>query len=150
MDRKGADLKGAGLEGGFNGATSFQKWIEAFSHPLPHFAYICFNGATSFQKWIGLTILFFPMLEMAGFNGATSFQKWIEAFSHPLPHFAYICFNGATSFQKWIAVSAVIDIESKNVFQWSHFISEMDSEIDRWARCPRNVVSMEPLLFRNG
>ena len=41
---------------GFNGATSFQKWIAQFCTAL------CwqmrrFNGATSFQKWIGENVL---------------------------------------------------------------------------------------------
>ncbi len=43
---------GAGLPGGFNGATSFQMWIGSSTVPLKVPLIMCFNGATSFQMWI--------------------------------------------------------------------------------------------------
>ena len=37
------------------------------------------------------------------------------------------CFNGATSFQKWIESTCRIgSLSNMKVFQWSHFLSEMD------------------------
>ena len=38
----------------------------------------CFNGATSFQKWIEITVVIYGNHVGSGFNGATSFQKWID------------------------------------------------------------------------
>ena len=61
-------------------------------------------------------------------------------------------FNGATSFQKWIDESElfVILIEKYRPFQWSHFFSEMDSSKKIADSLGVPIVSMEPLLFRNG
>jgi hypothetical protein len=64
-------------------------------------------------------------LSLMGFNGTTSFQKWIVAIVAILALIGTYCFNGATSFQKWIGF--VINI---------NFLL--------------NLVSMGPLLFRNG
>ena len=63
--------------------------------------------------------------KLSSFNGATSSQKWIVVPTHSAPLFKLDSFNGATSSQKWIAVH-----ES---------VSFMES-----------VVSMGPLLLRNG
>ena len=43
-------------------------------------------------------------------------------------------------------------MEQKSVlrFQWSHFFSEMDSKMKKQALFTLLIVSMEPLLFRNG
>ena len=62
----------------------------------------------------------------------------------------YMCFNGATSFQKWIGVQERDRAWTSLLFQWSHFFSEMD-RIDLIATAMLlMMVSMEPLLFRNG
>jgi len=63
----------------FNGATSFQKWIDGFYIGSGRIVDVRFNGATSFQKWIaGVDRRMSHRLY--GFNGATSFQKWIEIY----------------------------------------------------------------------
>ena len=59
------------------------------------------------------------------FNGATSFRKWIEQFSKCIPY-------------------------CDNLFQWSHFFSEMDSHSRLEGMVTGVFVSMEPLLFGNG
>ncbi len=62
----------------FNGATSFQKWIDEQITDGYNVNY-SFNGATSFQKWIDGSARRQPKTHEHRFNGATSFQKWIEA-----------------------------------------------------------------------
>ena len=115
------------------------------------FSKTSFNGATSFQKWIDLvvrlTLLTFSPFQWSHFFsemdrlvrrdhkiGVRKVFQWSHFFSE-MDRVA-CCFpgrsrdfrfNGATSFQKWIAD---IKIKGSNVadlgFQWSHFFSEMD------------------------
>ncbi len=59
-------------------------------------------------------------------------------------------FNGATSFQKWRQEELDPSWAAVYGFQWSHFFSEMETVQSRWEHGARTVVSMEPLLFRNG
>ena len=66
-----------------------------------------FNGATSFQKWIGCEFVVYLLYRSRCFNGATSFQKWIDLATGDAGT-GVERFNGATSFQKWIELPAMI------------------------------------------
>ena len=44
--------KSAKTQSSFNGATSFQKWIDEQAIEVVFSVGVGFNGATSFQKWI--------------------------------------------------------------------------------------------------
>jgi len=52
MDRARSPQRSTPRHGRFNGATSFQKWIDRLLD-LNAANKVGFNGATSFQKWIG-------------------------------------------------------------------------------------------------
>ncbi len=107
-----------------------------------------FNGATSFQKWIDIVMLC-ARSDGVCFNGATSFQKWIEGglwdYLMTPPGFQWSHFLSEMDRGHFR-----INMRPILLFQWSHFLSEMDSCVKEGGMDQRWSVSMEPLPFRNG
>ena len=106
MDRLEIKILAEGLKSGFNGATSFQKWIEDCNN-LDAYRKSGFQWGHFFSEMDRLEIKILAEGLKSGFNGATSFQKWIEEFFHSPSKRLAGRFNGATSFQKWIDENAI-------------------------------------------
>ena len=110
----------------FNGAMTFQPWIQQFASHKFRRRQSCFNGAMTFQPWIRVGYLVSRMVLDAfqwghdfsamdtsktaivraaitvGFNGAMTFQPWIPPASSSSGPASAGRFNGAMTFQPWI------------------------------------------------
>ena len=89
-----------------------------------------FNGAMTFQPWIQWFQVNTRSTALSGFNGAMTFQPWIRAHRDGGGR-GTLSFNGAMTFQPWIHVLNRLRETYDYRFQWGHDFSAMDTAFGR-------------------
>ena len=152
MDRSQAGELALRKMRGFNGATTFQPWIHAGSITDLRMAGCVSMGPRLFSHGYSMNVSGalrriktfqwghdFSAMDTAqsieylfdpadGFNGATTFQPWIL---QGCSWFKLLSdsFNGATTFQPWIHRFPRLNGRRRDMFQWGHDFSAMDTVI---------------------